>query len=45
MKFRSNSSNKANKKMCEAKTVVKINLLFTVFTETELQINRKFIKG
>ena len=47
MKSRSNSSNKDEKQEFEAKTVIDIKILFTgnvlrpVFTETELQINRK----
>ena len=47
MKSRSNSRNEAEKKMFEAKTVIKIklyltrNVLWPVFTGTDLQIDRK----
>ena len=49
MKSRSNSSNKAEKQMLEAKTVIEIKKNFTgkgsshVFTDTELQIDQKII--
>ena len=49
MKSRSNSSNKDEKQDFAAKTFIDIRILFTgnvlrpVFTETELQINRKKI--
>ena len=52
MKSRSNSSNKFEKQTFEAKTVIEIALYLTgnglgpVFTETELQIDRKtFLKN
>ena len=50
MKSRSNSSNKDEKQAFEAKTFIDIKILFTgnvlwtVFTETELQINQKTFK-
>ena len=49
MKSRCKSSNKAKKQIFEAKITIEIQLkstgngLWPVFTETELQINRKII--